>query len=171
MVTYKPFSRDDQQEVLLTGVITHQADPPYPGLGHGTLAHLRGFLPEEEVQLVIILFSAVWDEVCVDECGIYEEERGDGVGVSGFFMLLDMLTAPKCSDSAAQEGLVHGMVNCDKACFNLQIIQSNIKWTLLELKRVHKGFKRDFTQTTVRYNIISYLWETGTFMSLQMISV
>lgn len=63
-------------------MITHQADPPYPGLGHGTLAHLRGFLSEEEVELVIILFSAVWDEVCVDECGICEEERRDGVSIS-----------------------------------------------------------------------------------------
>lgn len=51
----------------LTGVATHQADAPYPGLGHGTLAHLRGFLPEEEVELVVVLFSAVWDEVGVDE--------------------------------------------------------------------------------------------------------
>lgn len=65
-------------------MITHQADPPYPGLGHGTLAHLRGFLSEEEVELVIILFSAVWDEVCVDECGICEEERRDGVSISSF---------------------------------------------------------------------------------------
>lgn len=67
-------------------MITHQADPPYPGLGHGTLAHLRGFLSEEEVELVIILFSAVWDEVCVDECGICEEERRDGVSISSFLV-------------------------------------------------------------------------------------
>lgn len=56
-------------------MITHQADAPYPGLGHGTLAHLRGFLAEEEVELVIILLCAVWDEVCMDECGICKEER------------------------------------------------------------------------------------------------
>lgn len=57
-------------------MITHQADPPYPGLGHGTLAHLGGLLPEEEVEFVIILFGAVWDEVCVDKRGVCEEERG-----------------------------------------------------------------------------------------------
>lgn len=55
-------------------MITHQADPPYPGLGHGTLAHLGGFLAEEEVELVIILLRAVWDEVCVDECGVCGRE-------------------------------------------------------------------------------------------------
>lgn len=65
-------------------MITHQADPPYPGLGHGTLAHLRGFLAEEEVELVIILLSAVWDEVCMDECGICEEGRREGETISSF---------------------------------------------------------------------------------------
>lgn len=76
-------SWDDQREGLLTAVITHQADPPYPGLGHGTLAHLGGLLPEEEVEFVIILFSAVWDEVRVDKRGICEE----GVGVGGWVAL------------------------------------------------------------------------------------
>lgn len=75
METYKPFSRDDQREVCWLVKITHQTDPPYPGLGHGTLAHLGGFLSEEEVELVIILFGAVWDEVCVDKCGICEEQE------------------------------------------------------------------------------------------------
>lgn len=56
-------------------MITHQADPAYPRLGHGTLAHLRGFFTEEEVKLVIIFLSTVWDEVRMDECGICEEER------------------------------------------------------------------------------------------------
>ena len=65
-------------------MITHQADPPYPRLGHGTLAHLRGFLAEEEVELVIILLSAVWDEVCVDECGVCGEERRDDESISSF---------------------------------------------------------------------------------------
>lgn len=68
-------------------MITHQADPSYPGLGHGTLAHLRGFLPEEEVELVIVLFGTVWNEVCMDECGICEAERGDGVNLSRFLCL------------------------------------------------------------------------------------
>lgn len=57
-------------------MITHQADPPYPGLGHGTLAHLGGLFPEEEVEFVIILFGAVWDEVCMDKRGICEKEGG-----------------------------------------------------------------------------------------------
>lgn len=48
----------------------HQANPSYPGLGHGTLAHLRGFLSKEKVKLVVILLSTVWDEVGVDKCGI-----------------------------------------------------------------------------------------------------
>lgn len=59
----------------MTEAITHQADPPYPGLRHGTLAHLRGLLAEEEVELVIIFLSTVWDEVCMDKSGIYGEER------------------------------------------------------------------------------------------------
>lgn len=53
--------------------LAHQADPADPGLGHGTLAHLGGLLSEEEVELVIVLLAAVWDEVCVDECGICGE--------------------------------------------------------------------------------------------------
>ncbi len=65
-------------------MITHQADPPYPGLGHGTLTHLRGFLAEEEVELVIILLGTVWDEVCVDECGICRKGRRDGENISSF---------------------------------------------------------------------------------------
>lgn len=55
---------------------THQADPADAGLGHGTLAHLGGLLSEEEVELVIVLLATVWDEVCVDECGICGGERG-----------------------------------------------------------------------------------------------
>ena len=49
---------------------THQADAADPGLGHGALAHVGRLLPEEEVQLVVVLFRAVWDEVCVDEGGV-----------------------------------------------------------------------------------------------------
>lgn len=56
-------------------MLTHQANPSYPGLGHGTLAHFRGFLTEEKIKLVIILLSAVWDEVCMDECGICRNGR------------------------------------------------------------------------------------------------
>lgn len=54
---------------------THQADAPNTGLGHRTLAHLRGLLPEEEIQLVIVSLCAVWDEFHVDECGVCGEER------------------------------------------------------------------------------------------------
>lgn len=80
-------------------MITHQADPPYPGLGHGTLAHLRGFLAEEEVELVIILLSAVWDEVCMDECGICRGVKKTGQVLLAFrYMLLYMLATSKCSD-------------------------------------------------------------------------
>lgn len=55
--------------------ITHQADPSDPGLGHGTLAHLGGFLPEEEVKLIVVLLAAVGDEVSVDERGVWAEEE------------------------------------------------------------------------------------------------
>lgn len=72
-------------------MITYQADPPYSGLGHWTLAHLRGFLAEEEVELVIILLSAVWDEVCVDECGICSKERRDGESISSFSCLYSLM--------------------------------------------------------------------------------
>lgn len=54
---------------------THQADASYTGLGHRTLAHLRGLLPEEEIQLVVISLCAVGDEVYVDESGVCGEKR------------------------------------------------------------------------------------------------
>lgn len=54
---------------------THQADASYAGLGHRTLAHLRGLLPEEEIQLVVISLRAVGDEVYVDESGVCGEKR------------------------------------------------------------------------------------------------
>lgn len=63
----------------MTGVITHQADPPYPGLRHGTLAHLRCFLAEEEVEFIVILFSTVWNEVCMNKCGICRQKRKENV--------------------------------------------------------------------------------------------
>lgn len=56
-------------------VCTHQADASYAGLGDRTLAHLRGLLPEEEIQLVVISLGAVWDEVYVDERRVCGEKR------------------------------------------------------------------------------------------------
>lgn len=58
-----------------SSLCTHQADASYTGLGHRTLAHLRGLFPEEEVQLVVISLRAVGDEVHVDESGICGEKR------------------------------------------------------------------------------------------------
>lgn len=60
---------------------THQADASNAGLGHGTLTHVGGFLPEEEIQLVVVPLCAVRDEVHVNEGGIYvmkeKEKRGE----------------------------------------------------------------------------------------------
>lgn len=56
---------------------THQADASDAGLGDGTLAHLRGRLPEEEIQLVVIPFRTVGDEVDMDESGICGVEEAD----------------------------------------------------------------------------------------------
>lgn len=66
----------------MTGVITHQADPPYPGLRHGTLAHLRCFLAEEEVEFIVILFSTVWNEVCMNKCGICRQKGKNMFNIS-----------------------------------------------------------------------------------------
>lgn len=54
---------------------THQADASDTGLGHRTLAHLGGLLPEEEIQLVVISLRAVGDEVYVDESRVCGEKR------------------------------------------------------------------------------------------------
>lgn len=53
---------------------THQADASNTWLGHRTLAHLWGLLPEEEIQLVVISLGAVRDEVYVDESGIWGQK-------------------------------------------------------------------------------------------------
>lgn len=54
---------------------THQADASYARLGHRTMAHLRGLLPEEEIQLVVISLCAVGNELYVDESGVCGEKR------------------------------------------------------------------------------------------------
>ena len=54
---------------------THQADASDARLGHGTLAHLGGLLPEEEIQLVVVSLRAVGDEVHVDERRVCGEKR------------------------------------------------------------------------------------------------
>lgn len=64
----------------LLSLRTHQADASDAGLGHGTLAHLRRLLPEEEIQLVVVPLGAVGDEVHVDEGGVC---GGEEAAVSG----------------------------------------------------------------------------------------
>lgn len=54
---------------------THQADTSDTGLGHRSLAHLRGLLSEEEIQLVIISLGTIRDEVYVDKSGVCGEKK------------------------------------------------------------------------------------------------
>lgn len=50
--------------------MSHQTNSANPGLSHGSLTHLRGLLTEEEIQLVVILFCTIRDELSMDECWI-----------------------------------------------------------------------------------------------------
>lgn len=58
-----------------SSVYTHQADTSDTGLGHRSLAHLRGLLTEEEIQLVIISLGTIRDEVYVDKSGVCGEKK------------------------------------------------------------------------------------------------
>lgn len=55
--------------------ISHQANSANPGLSHGSLTHLRGLLTEEEIQLVVILFCTIRDELSMDKCWILKRQR------------------------------------------------------------------------------------------------
>lgn len=58
---------------------THQADAPNTRLCHRTLAHLGRLLAEEEIQLVVVPFGTVRDEVHVDKCGVCDGQIEENI--------------------------------------------------------------------------------------------